>query len=49
MTRFFCRHCRFKYSPKLPRNEPPQICTNCGGKGTVEKEPDASEILRDAH
>ena len=49
MPRYFCRHCRFKYIPRSSRVELPKICTNCGGKGTVEKEPDASEILRDAH
>ncbi len=46
MVRFFCRHCKFKYTSKIVRNEAPKICTNCGNKGTVEKEPDADQILR---
>ena len=45
MVRFFCRHCNFKYTPKSNKTEPPQRCHNCGGKGTVELEPTAEDIL----
>ncbi len=48
MVTFFCRNCNFKYSPRVLRLDLPKICHNCGGKGTVEKEPDAEQILRDS-
>ncbi|MBS3174437.1 hypothetical protein J4440_00990 [Candidatus Woesearchaeota archaeon] len=47
MTRFLCRNCKFKFSPKIQRNEPPKICGNCGGVNTIEKEPDANDILKE--
>ncbi|MEK6948035.1 MAG: hypothetical protein AABX19_02215 [Nanoarchaeota archaeon] len=49
MTTFVCRNCRFKYTPRTMRLEVPQMCHNCGKKGTVEKEPDAEQILRDSN
>lgn len=48
MVTFLCRSCRFKFTPRVPRLEPPSRCGNCGNVRCVEKEPDASEILRDS-
>ncbi len=48
MTTFFCRMCSFKYSPKVARNEPPKTCNNCGGVGTIQKEPSAEDILNES-
>lgn len=45
MVRFLCTHCKFKYSPKIQINQVPKICGNCGHTGTLEKEPDAADIL----
>ena len=49
MGTFFCRNCRFKYSPKSERLQPPALCHNCGGKGTVQVSPDANQILRESN
>ncbi len=49
MVRFLCRSCRFKFSPRVPRTDPPKRCGNCGGEGTIEKEPDAEQILRESN
>lgn len=38
----------FKYTPRSMRVEPPLMCHNCGAKGTVQKEPDADQILRES-
>lgn len=46
MVTYFCRRCSFKYTPKIPRTSPPARCQNCGGAGSVEREPDAEEIIR---
>ncbi len=48
MVRFRCMHCRFNYSPKSGRAEPPVVCGNCGKTGTLRVEPDADSLLRDA-
>ena len=48
MVTFFCRRCNFKYTPRVPRVTPPLMCHNCGGKGTVGKEPDAEQIIQDS-
>ncbi len=48
MTTFFCTHCRFRYSPKSQRKDPPSLCGNCG-KGPMIVEPDAEQILRDSN
>lgn len=48
MATFICRRCNFKYTPRIPRASPPLVCHNCGGKETVEKAPDAEQILRES-
>lgn len=48
MVTFFCKSCRFKYTPRISRAAPPQRCHNCGGLNTIEKEPDAEQILRES-
>ena len=48
MVTFFCKNCRFKYTPKTFKASPPLMCHNCGAKGSVEKEPDAEQILRES-
>ena len=48
MVTFCCRNCRFKYSPRTPNATVPTRCGNCGGQKTVEKEPDAEQIIRDS-
>jgi len=48
MVTFFCRSCLFKYSPRIQRVDPPRVCHNCGGKGTIEREPDANQIIMDS-
>lgn len=45
---FFCTKCRFKWKPRAERKSLPEICGNCGGKGTVRIEPDAEQILRES-
>lgn len=49
MVTYMCRNCNFKYSPKVPRMEPPKRCHNCGGMGTVEREPDADQIIKESN
>ncbi len=48
MATYACRRCNFKYTPRIPRASPPPICHNCGTKGSIEKEPDAEQIIRDS-
>ena len=49
MVTFLCRSCRFKYTPRTGRTDPPSRCGNCGSLGTIEKEPDAEQILRESN
>ncbi len=49
MPTFFCRHCRFKYSPKSDRKDVPSLCGNCGTKGSMVVTPDADSILKDVN
>ena len=48
MPTFFCKSCYFKYTPRTLRNDPPKTCNNCGGVGTVEKQPDANQIIKES-
>ena len=48
MPAFFCRHCKFKYTPKSERKDAPERCGNCGNYGTVSVAPDADQILKDS-
>lgn len=43
-----CRHCRFKWKPKTDNLKIPEICSNCGSRGSVGIEPDADQILRES-
>lgn len=45
MVRLVCRHCRFNYIPKTQIASVPKTCGNCGHNNTLEKEPDAADIL----
>jgi hypothetical protein len=40
--------CRFKYTPR-GAVAIPKRCHNCGEEGTVEKEPDANQILKESN
>lgn len=48
MVTFVCRRCSFKYTPRMHRADPPLMCHNCGGKGTIDKAPDAEQIIRES-
>ena len=48
MVTFVCKMCNFKYTPRAARTEPPRECNNCGGLGTLLKEPTAADILNDS-
>ena len=49
MVTFFCRMCRFKYTPRIENATLPKRCHNCGGESTVEKEPSAEQILKESN
>lgn len=48
MVSFVCRRCNFKFTPRAARANPPLMCHNCGGKETIEKAPDAQQIIMES-